>query len=166
MPPWAFSGGKEFFTCQCRRYKRRRFDPWVRKISWSRKSQPTPIFLPGKFMDRGAWWATIHGVTRSQTQMRERAPTQMPPYSGLLLPSYPLSVTRFIFPKLTRAYYHFISPKHVYVSLNLLNKVRGTQMRMTLKIFQNYTGISLFCQNSSTIMFVVFQSRWSIELTC
>ena len=25
------------------------FDPWVRKISWRRKWQPTPVFLPGKF---------------------------------------------------------------------------------------------------------------------
>ena len=25
-----------------------RFDPWVGKISWRRKWQPTPIFLPGK----------------------------------------------------------------------------------------------------------------------
>ena len=25
------------------------FDPWVRKIPWSRKWQPTPVFLPGKF---------------------------------------------------------------------------------------------------------------------
>ena len=24
------------------------FDPWVRKIPWRRKWQPTPIFLPGK----------------------------------------------------------------------------------------------------------------------
>jgi len=24
------------------------FDPWVRKISWRRKWQPTPIFLPGE----------------------------------------------------------------------------------------------------------------------
>ena len=24
------------------------FDPWVRKIPWSRKWQPTPVFLPGK----------------------------------------------------------------------------------------------------------------------
>jgi len=24
------------------------FDPWVRKIPWSRKWQPTPGFLPGK----------------------------------------------------------------------------------------------------------------------
>ena len=26
-----------------------RFDPWVKKIPWSRKWQTTPIFLPGKF---------------------------------------------------------------------------------------------------------------------
>ena len=24
------------------------FDPWVRKISWRKKWQPTPVFLPGK----------------------------------------------------------------------------------------------------------------------
>ena len=24
-------------------------DPWVRKIPWRRKWQPTPVFLPGKF---------------------------------------------------------------------------------------------------------------------
>ena len=31
--------------CQCRRL---RFYPWVRKIPWRRKRQPTPVFLPGK----------------------------------------------------------------------------------------------------------------------
>ena len=30
------------------RCKRHRFDPWVRKIPWSGKWQPTPVFLPGK----------------------------------------------------------------------------------------------------------------------
>ena len=25
-----------------------RFDPWVRKIPWRRKWQPTPVFLPGE----------------------------------------------------------------------------------------------------------------------
>ena len=25
------------------------FDPWVRKIPWSRKWQPAPVSLPGKF---------------------------------------------------------------------------------------------------------------------
>ena len=24
------------------------FDPWVRKIPWRRKWQPTPVFLPGE----------------------------------------------------------------------------------------------------------------------
>ena len=35
-------------ACQCREIKRCRFNPWVWKIPWSRKWQPTPIFLPGK----------------------------------------------------------------------------------------------------------------------
>ena len=40
------AGGKEP-TCQVRRHKRRGFDPWVGKIPWRRKWQPTPVFLPG-----------------------------------------------------------------------------------------------------------------------
>ena len=39
------SSGKEP-TCQFRRRKRCRFDPWVRKIPWRRTWQPTPVFLP------------------------------------------------------------------------------------------------------------------------
>ena len=41
------ANGKEP-TCQCRRYKRLRFDPWVGKIPWRRAWQPTPVFLPGE----------------------------------------------------------------------------------------------------------------------
>ncbi|XDA76554.1 hypothetical protein R6Z07F_006698 [Ovis aries] len=33
---------------QCRRRKRLGFDPWVGKILWRRKWQPTPVFFPGK----------------------------------------------------------------------------------------------------------------------
>ena len=33
------------FACQCRRHT---FDLWVRKMLWSRKWLPTPVFLPGK----------------------------------------------------------------------------------------------------------------------
>ena len=36
-------------ACQFRRCKRCRFNLWVRKIPWSRKWQPAPVFLPGKF---------------------------------------------------------------------------------------------------------------------
>ena len=35
-------------ACQCRRHRRLVFNPWVGKIPWSRKWQPTPIFLPEK----------------------------------------------------------------------------------------------------------------------
>ena len=41
------ASGKET-TYQCRRHKRLRFDPWVRKIPWMRAWQPTSVFLPGR----------------------------------------------------------------------------------------------------------------------
>ena len=37
--------GKES-ACQCKRCKSRGFSPWVGKVPWSRKWQPTPVFLP------------------------------------------------------------------------------------------------------------------------
>ena len=40
---WWLSGKES--VCQCRR---REFHPWVKKIHWRRKWQPTPAFLPGK----------------------------------------------------------------------------------------------------------------------
>ena len=30
-------------------HRRCRFHPWIKKIPWSRKWQPTPVFLSGKF---------------------------------------------------------------------------------------------------------------------
>ena len=38
------TSGKEL-ACQCRRHKRLRFDPSVRKVPWRRAWQPTPVFL-------------------------------------------------------------------------------------------------------------------------
>ena len=37
----------------CLKYRRPEFSPWVGKISWRRKWQPTRVFLPGKF--HGQW---------------------------------------------------------------------------------------------------------------
>ena len=37
----------------CLQCGRPRFDPWVGKIPWRRKWQPTPVFLPGEF--HGQW---------------------------------------------------------------------------------------------------------------
>ena len=99
------ASGKET-TCQCRRLKRHKFNPWVGKIPWRRAWQLTPVFLgfPGDSagknlpaiqdtwvqtlgqedplekwmatkssvlawripMDRGAWWAPVQRVAKSQ----------------------------------------------------------------------------------------------------
>ena len=34
--------------CQCRRFRRCKFYPWVRKIPWRKVRQPMLVFLPGK----------------------------------------------------------------------------------------------------------------------
>ena len=52
--------GKEF-ACQCRREKRHGLDPWA-EIPWRRKWQPAPESYLENSMDRGAWWATVHGA--------------------------------------------------------------------------------------------------------
>ena len=45
------TNGKES-SCQCRRCQRGRFDPWVGKIPWSRKWQPTPVFFNNSHSDQ------------------------------------------------------------------------------------------------------------------
>ena len=41
------TSGKEP-SCQCRRHRKCRFNPWVRNIPWRRAWQPTPVFLSGE----------------------------------------------------------------------------------------------------------------------
>ena len=52
------------------RWKGLEFHPWVGKNPWRRAWQPTPVSLPEHPMDRGAWWATVHGVSQSQTRLK------------------------------------------------------------------------------------------------
>ena len=60
--------------------RRRAFDPWVGKIPWKMKWQPTPVFLPGKFHGQRSlvgyspWvhkrvrhnWACTHLLTKKE----------------------------------------------------------------------------------------------------
>ena len=57
--------GKES-ACQCRRL---RFDPWVRKTPGEGNGNPLQYSCLGNPMDRRAWWATVHEVTKSWTQL-------------------------------------------------------------------------------------------------
>ena len=80
LPRW-FSGKES--TCQCRRY---RFNPWVRKIPWRGKWQPTPIFLPRKSHGQRSlagyspWCCRVghthvHTHTHTHTHTRTHTPT-------------------------------------------------------------------------------------------
>ena len=55
------------------------FDSWVGKIPWIRKRQPPPVFFLGNPMDRGAWRATVHRVTKSWTRLSNQRTIITPP---------------------------------------------------------------------------------------
>ena len=65
------ASGKES-ACQCRRHKRHRFNPWVRRIPWRRALAAQYSCLENP-MDRGALQATANGVAKSRTQLSNLA---------------------------------------------------------------------------------------------
>ena len=52
------ASGKES-ACQCRRYKRCGFDPWMGEIPWRWAWQPTPVFLP----EESCGWRRLAGYS-------------------------------------------------------------------------------------------------------
>ena len=69
LPMWHSS--KES-TCHCRWCKRLRFDPWIGKILWENRVGSGNLLKYScleNSMDRWAWQATVHGVTKSWTQL-------------------------------------------------------------------------------------------------
>ena len=38
-------------------------------LGWEGPGQPTPVPCLKNSMDRGAWWAPVHGVTKSWTSL-------------------------------------------------------------------------------------------------
>ena len=47
------------------------FSLWVRKIFCRRKWHPLQYSHLENSMDRRVWWATVHGVANSQTQLKQ-----------------------------------------------------------------------------------------------
>ena len=55
-------------ACQCRRHG---FNPWVGKIPWRRKWQPTPVFLPGE-----SPWTALVGYSPWSHRVRHNLATK------------------------------------------------------------------------------------------
>ena len=74
MLTWGFGASQVVLVvkepaCQCRRCKRHRLNPWVRKIPWGGHGNPLQYSCLDNPMDRGAWRAMVHGVI-SQTWLK------------------------------------------------------------------------------------------------
>ena len=58
-------------TCQCRRHKRHKYDPWLGKTPQRRQWYPPQHSWLENTMDGGAWWAAAHGLARSRTGLSD-----------------------------------------------------------------------------------------------
>ena len=56
--------------CQCRRHKRHGFDPGLERSSGVGNDNPLQHSCLENPMDRGAWWATVHGAAKNQTWLK------------------------------------------------------------------------------------------------
>ena len=62
------SKGNQKIHLQCGRLV---FDPWVGRSLGEGKGHPLQYSGLENSMDRRAWWATVHGVSKSQTRLRD-----------------------------------------------------------------------------------------------
>ena len=56
-----FPGGSEGKASACNAGDLGLTDPWLRKIPWRRKWQPTPVILPGKSYGKSQWSLAGYG---------------------------------------------------------------------------------------------------------
>ena len=42
-----------------------------RELLWRRQWHPTPVLLPGKSQDGGAWWAAVRGIAKSWIRLSD-----------------------------------------------------------------------------------------------
>ena len=60
------------------------FDPWVGKILEEGRAAHSSILAWRIPMDRGAWWTTVHGVTKNLTRLKQLTHTYTVPQEGIL----------------------------------------------------------------------------------
>ena len=104
-------------ACQFRESKRHRFNPWVWKIPWSRKWQPTPILLPGKFHGQGPGRLQSMGTRLSKNAhpscaaiWRVLPGSKVVMGSVICFPSFRLTVLHSLLPRAWKQSFHIFCP--------------------------------------------------------
>ena len=125
-----FSGGikgKEP-TCQCRRHKRSGFHAWMGKIPRWGHGNPLQYTSLENLMDRGAWWATVHRVSKSRTWLK-----RLSRHAPVILPCNELKMEKrymkgtFKGPQAKKANPHVMPRRNV--RLTTLRRFRRTSSR-------------------------------------
>jgi len=94
--PWWLQGKES--VCQCRRCG---FDPWVKKIPWRRKWQPTPVFFNGKsngqrsLQGYSPWGPKESNMTECQKQQQKRQFLFSPTTDNYCIQKCPVPPTPF-----------------------------------------------------------------------
>ena len=116
LPRWL--NGKES-TCQCKRHRRARSHPWVWKMTWNRKWQPTPVFLPAKFYEHrslacyGQWGRKELDTTEQLNNCNNNMELQQCLNSKLLISWEIFSIVETL--ETSQSYWKFIT--YVWVDL-------------------------------------------------
>ena len=55
----------------CLQWKRPRFNPWLGRSPGEVNGNPLQYSCLENPMDRGAWWASVHGITKSWTLLND-----------------------------------------------------------------------------------------------
>ena len=108
---------------------------------WRRKWQLTPVFLPRESMDRGAWWATVHGMVKSRTQLKQ------------------LSIERhciiYVLVSKTICGFHNLERKYIMdLSLHSFIQYFFTQLWRYIMILDIYIPLNRLCFNLSFISII------------
>ena len=109
------SAGKEP-ACQRRRHRRHGFSPWVGKIPWGRRWQPTPVFLPEKSHGQRRLQTTAQSHkeldARTHTHTHTHTPHTSMKWGLLIRPRGPGQVTCRGRPGRKRSWHHTSVPGH------------------------------------------------------
>ena len=73
---------------QCRRLKSCGFDSWAWKIPGGGHGNSLQYSCLGNPVDRGAWWATVHGVTKRWTRLNAHSTDTPVLHQSSLPPSW------------------------------------------------------------------------------